>query len=253
MNSVSKILGYAFCFAFMLRATAGADEIQIAVASNFVAPLKVLAERFEKQTGHQAVISSESSGKIYAQIKNGAPYDLFFSADSERPQKLEAEGLTVPGSRFTYSVGKLALWSADAKLVDAKGEVLSTGKFLHLAVANPETAPYGHAAKQVLERMNLWDKVTAKLVKGESIAQTFQFIDTGGAELGFVALSQVLENKGKNKGSFWLVPKEMHDPIFQQAVELKSESPKTAAGEFLKFVKTAESRTLIEKSGYAVP
>lgn len=227
-----------------------AAEIRVAVASNFRPAMQVLAKRFEKQTGHQVVLIFGSTGKQYAQIKHGAPFDAFFSADSERPLLLEQEGIALPGSRFTYAVGKLVLWSPVAGYVDSTGDVLKTGEFRHLAIANPELAPYGLAAQQVLQARGLWDPLGSRLVRGENIAQTFQFVKSGNAELGFVAYAQIKHRRKPVRGSFWDVPAELYTPIEQQAVLLIEGEPARA---FMQFVQSWDALKIIAESGYAVP
>jgi molybdate transport system substrate-binding protein len=204
-----------------IAAAADADEIKVAVATNFVAAMEALVERFEATSGHTVLVSSGSTGAHYAQIKNGAPFEAFFSADSERPRLLETEGVAVPGSRFLYAVGRVALWSARAGYVDADGAVLEAGDFRHLAIANPELAPYGAAARDVLTARGLWDGLQPRLVTGQDIGQAFSFVHTGNAELGFVAWAQIKHPRGEIVGSYWLVPESLHRPIEQEAVLLR--------------------------------
>ena len=229
--------------------TAGsvAAELQIAVASNFANTLHVLAERFELQTGHVVTLAAGSTGKHYAQIRNGAPFDAFFAADRARPEKLESDGLTVAGTRFTYALGRLVLYSRLEDFVDANGLVLSTGGFGHLAIANPRLAPYGLAAREVLTAKGQWDRLESRLVRGENVAQAFQFVASGNAELGFVALSQVIESGGPAAGSYWLVPSDLYSPIEQQAVMLVDSAPARA---FWRWVRSDEARSLIVAGGY---
>ena len=227
-----------------------ADEIRVAVASNFRPALAVVAERFQQRSGHEVVLIPGSTGKHYAQILNGAPFDAFFAADAERPQRLEEEGRSVPGSRFTYAVGRLVLWSPDAGLVDADGEVLKSDAFRHLAIANPQLAPYGAAARSVLQALGLWEALTPRLVRGENIAQTFQFVISGNAQLGFVARSQ-LEAPGQEfGGSSWLPPPQIYPPIEQQAVLLR-DSP--AGRTFMTFMQGEEARAIVRAYGYDSP
>ena len=229
------------------------ETVRIAVATNFLATMKEIVNNFEKNTGHTAIISSGSSGKLYAQIKHGAPFDVFFSADSKRPQLLEAEGLAVAGSRFAYAAGRITLWSADPQLIQGNGEaMLKNGSFEHLAIANPVTAPYGAAAKKTLERLNLYDYVKDRLVQGENIGQTLQFVFSGNAQLGFVALSQVLVPKINGTGSRWDVPSSFYDPLIQDAVLLKNGEQNPTAKAFLDYVKGAKAKTIIERFGYGV-
>lgn len=228
---------------------AQAAEVQVAVAANFTAPAKEIAQRFERKTGHRAVLSFGSSGPLMTQIANGAPFEVFLSADVERPLKAETDGLTVPGSRFTYATGRLVLWSRDPKRVDARGEVLSRGGFKRLAIADPKVAPYGLAAVETLRKLGLYDRLRPRIVQGSSITQTYQFASTGAAELGFVALSQVVTEKG---GSRWLAPANLHTAIDQQAVVLKTGARNPAAHAFAAFLKTAEAKAVIRKYGYEV-
>ena len=226
-----------------------AGETKVAVAANFIEPAKAIAARFKARTGHDASLSFGSSGQFYTQIANGAPYEVFLSADRERPEKAEAEGLAVGGSRFTYAVGRLVLFSKTPGLVDAKGAVLSSGKFEKIAIAAPRTAPYGVAAVETLKTRRVYDALQSKIVQGTSIAQAYQFVETGAAELGFVALSQVVGQKG---GSRWIVPAADHTPIDQQAVLLKAGANSAAAKAFLAFLKGAEAKAIIRKYGYEV-
>lgn len=227
-----------------------ADELRVAVASNFRQAMEALAGEFESETGHRITVIAGSTGKHYAQIVNGAPFDAFLAADAERPLRLEREQRIVPGSRFTYAVGKLVLWSPQEGFVDPEGFVLTGGAFDHLAIANPPLAPYGAAARQVLESLGLWEQLGGKLVRGENIGQTFQFVVSGNADLGFVARAQ-LEAPGRAfGGSAWEPPQSLYSPIEQQAVLLRG----TAAGrDFLAWLQTDEARALIRAYGYDVP
>ncbi len=226
-----------------------ADTLNVAVASNFQAPMQALAERFGQDSGHQLVLMAGSTGKHYAQIINGAPVDLFFAADDTRPPRLEAEGYAVPGSCFTYALGRLVLWSRQPGLVDARGEVLGSENYTHLAIANPTLAPYGAAAQAVLEARGLWQSVQARLVRGENIAQTYQFVFSGSAELGFIAASQ-LHADGSPQGSWWIVPAGLHAPIRQQAVIVRDG---TAARQFMQFVQSPAAHAIIRAYGYEMP
>jgi molybdate transport system substrate-binding protein len=224
-------------------------EVQVAVAANFAEPAREIAEGFAKKTGHKAVLSVGASGQFYAQIAHGAPYEVFLSADAERPRRAEAEGFAVAGTRFTYAVGRLVLYSRNPDLVDDKGEVLRGGRFDKLAIADPAAAPYGAAAVQTLTRLKLYDRVKPKLVQGASIGQAFGFVQSGAADLGFVALSQAIDQKG---GSRWLVPETLHDPIAQDAVLLKPGAADPAARAFLAYLKGPEARAVIRRFGYEV-
>jgi len=226
-----------------------AAETHVAVAANFTEPAKEIAARFEARTGHKAVLSFGSSGQFYAQIANGAPFQVFLSADTERPQKAEAEGFAVPGSRFTYAVGRLVLWSATPGLVDPKGAVLASNRFEKLAIADPKTAPYGLAAIETMKKLGLYARLTPKIVQGSSITQAFQFAKTGAAELSFVALSQVINEPG---GSRWIVPAANHTPIEQGAVLLKTGANDVAAKAFLRFLRGPDAKAIIKRYGYEV-
>lgn len=235
-----------------LAACAGpteAAETRVAVAANFAEPAREIAARFEAATGHKAVLSFGASGQFFAQIANGAPFDIFLSADAERPIRAEADGLSVRGSRFTYATGRLVLWSRAPGLVDGGGAILARGGFAKLAIADPKTAPYGLAAVETLRRLGLSERLSPRLVTGTSITQAYQFTDTGAAELGFVALSQVV---GHNRGSRWIVPASHHSPIDQQAVLLKRGADNAAARAFMVFLKGPEARAIIRRYGYEV-
>ncbi len=236
-----------------LCVSAQADEVRVAVAANFATPLKTLAAEFEKDTGHTLALSAGATGKLYAQIKSGAPFDVFLSADDETPARLEKEGDAVAGSRFTYAVGRLVLWSAQPNTVDAQGAVLKTGNFKHLALAAPHLAPYGAAAVQTLTQLGLLTALQPRFVQGESIGQTYSFVASGNAELGFVALSQVFENGRINQGSGWIVPASLHEPLRQDAVLLTRSRDKAAARALLAFLQGSKARGLIRAFGYETP
>ena len=235
-----------------LLATVGAhaDEVQVAVAANFTGPMQVISALFERDTGHKAVLSFGATGKFYAQINNGAPFEILLSADDETPAKLVKEGNGVAGTNFTYAIGKLVLWSTDPKLVDGKGDVLKKGGFKHLALANPKTAPYGAAGMQVMTRLGVADSIQPLIVQGENIAQTHQFVSTGAAELGFVAYSQVIRNGAVGSGSGWLVPGNLYDPIRQDAVILAKGKDKPAAVALMQYLKGDKAKTVIRSFGY---
>lgn len=232
-----------------VAAASQAGEVKVAVAANFTQPAKDIAAAFKARTGHQASLSFGPSGQFYTQIMNGAPYEVFMSADAERPIKAETEGLGIKGTRFVYAYGALVLWSADPKLIDAKGAVLKGGKFKKLAIADPATAPYGVAAIETLEKLGVYDTVAPKIVKGTSIAQTYNFVSTGSAELGFVALSQIYRSKA---GSRWIVPKSYYTPIDQQVILLKTGDKNPAARAWLTFLKSPEAAKIIRSYGYEV-
>ena len=228
-----------------------AKELRVAVASNFLMPLKELSREFKESTGIKVVVISGSTGKLYAQIKQGAPFDILLAADSIRPELLEKEGIGVPGSRFTYAVGRLALWSADSTLpLKNDLQVLNHKNFRYLAIANPKTAPYGKAAEQVLRKKGFWEQIQNRLVRGENISQTFQFVMTGNADIGFIALSQLRKNQGL--GFSWIVPQEWHDPIQQQCILLKRAKTNKAARQFLNFIKSNRIQKQIESYGYSL-
>ena len=229
---------------------ARAGEVQVAVAANFTAPMNLIAADFEKDSGHKAKLALGSTGKFYAQIKNGAPFEVLLSADDETPARLAQEGLAEATSRFTYAIGSLVLWSAKPGLVDGKGEVLRNGKFNKLALANPKTAPYGQAAIETLTKLGLLASVEPKFVQGENIAQTFQFASTGNADLAFVALSQVMKDGKVSEGSAWIVPAEMHQPIRQDAVLLSAGKSNAAALALLEYLKSDKAKTVIRSFGY---
>ncbi len=245
-----RSLGLSLILALMAPAAAWAADVSVAVAANFTEPAKVLAARFKARTGHEAMLTYGASGQFYAQIANGAPFQIFLSADRERPERAEAEGLAVAGSRFTYAVGQLALYSRTPGLVDSRGAVLRTGRFAKLAIADPKTAPYGLAAVETMRKLGVYETLKPRLVQGTSITQAYQFVDTGAAELGFVALSQVAAVKG---GSRWIVPAADHTPIDQQAVLLKTGAANPAARAFMSFLKSGEAKAIIRRYGYNVP
>ncbi|WP_028302428.1 molybdate ABC transporter substrate-binding protein [Oceanospirillum beijerinckii] len=234
---------------------AQADNVRIAVASNFTPTLKQIAQRFEQKTGHQISLISGSTGKHYAQIRNGAPFDAFFAADSQSPKRLEQEGNTLANSRFTYAIGRVVLWSPKARFFDDSSDILRQDHFHYLAIANPKLAPYGQAAQQVMEAKGVWQSLQGKLVRGENIAQAYQYVKTGNAQLGFIALSQLQQLKQKSgyseySGSYWLPDQSLYSPIEQQAVLLND---KPAAQQFFRFVKSPEIKQLIQSQGYTTP
>ncbi len=224
-----------------------AGEARIAVASNFTNAIKAIAERFQEQNGDKIVLIFGATGKFYAQIMNGAPFDAFFSADTRRPALLEQKGVALPGSRFTYAQGKIVLFSPQAGYVDANGAVLKKRAYRYLAIANPKLAPYGEAAKQVLEKLGLWETLRFQMVRGENIGQTYQFVISGNAELGFVALSQIKRPGLVISGSYWVVPANLYQPIKQQAVLI---SDNQVAKAFLEFVRSDEAKVIIQSFGY---
>ena len=247
MKQLASVLAMVTCLG-----TVHAGEVQVAVAANFAGPMEKLAEQFQKDTGHKAVLANGATGKFYAQIRNGAPFEVLLSADDETPARLEAEGQVVAKSRFTYAVGRLVLWSAKANYVDAAGAVLKTGDFTHLAIANPKTAPYGAAAVAVINKLGLTARLQPRLVQGENIAQAFQFASTGNAELGFVAQAQVWRDGKFTAGSGWIVPASMHAPIRQDAALLTRGAKNPAAQALLDYLRTDKAKALIRAYGYEV-
>ena len=236
---------FILIFSLMLAWPLQADELSIAVASNFSALMQQIAHRFEQQTGHRVKISSGATGKHFAQIRQGAPFDAFFAADERRPTLLEQQGLAQ--GRFTYAQGKLLLWSPDPALVDDAGRVLASERFRYLAIANPKLAPYGRAAQQVLQKLGLWSALRRRMVRGENIGHAYQFVNSGNAELGFVAASQVLRADRPQRGSWWRVPENYYAPIRQQAVRLNE---KKSTRHFMEFMRSDEIRRLISQNGY---
>ncbi len=226
-----------------------ADVIRVAVASNFSVPMKSIARDFEDQTGHQLILSYGSSGKFFAQIMNGAPYDVFLSADAVKPVKLEQQKRTVDGSRFTYALGTLVLWGKNIPLEQLGPETLQREDVRKIAIANPRLAPYGAAAQEVLSRLSVYPELRSRLVMGENISQAYQFVDTGNAELGLVALSQI---SGREKVGYWIVPSDMHKPIEQQAVLLKSGNQQAALA-LMQYLRSSRSREIIQQYGYSLP
>ncbi|MDP3654403.1 MAG: molybdate ABC transporter substrate-binding protein [Rhodoferax sp.] len=229
---------------------ARAGEVSVAVASNFATPMQQIARAFAQDTGHTAVLALGSTGKFYTQIKNGAPFQLLLAADDETPARLEKEGLTVAGSRFTYATGRLVLWSQTPGLVDGQGAVLRKGTFTRIALADPKLAPYGTAALQTLEQLGLVAALQPRMVQGENIAQAYQFVATGNAALGFVALSQVMVQGQMAQGSAWVVPAAMHAPLRQDAVVLANGKNNPAALALVAYLKGEKARATIRAFGY---
>lgn len=234
----------------LLACAAQAGEVQVAAAANFTAPMQAIAAQFEKDTGHKLNISFGSTGKFYSQIHNGAPYEVFLSADATTPEKLEKEGATVAGSRFTYAIGKLVLWSAKPGYVDEQGEVLKKAEFQHLALPNPKLAPYGAAAIEVMRGMGLLEAAQPKFVLGENLPQAYQFVVSGNAELGFLALAQIMKDGKLIEGSTWLVPADKYAPIRQDAVALAGAAKNPAATALLEYLKSEKARETIRSFGY---
>lgn len=243
------------CAALLLALTplaaAQAGEVQVAVAANFTAPMQAIAAEFAKDTGHRALLSFGATGKFYAQIHHGAPFEVLLAADDATPAKLESEGATLAGSRFTYAIGTLVLWSATPGYVDDQGAVLKKDQFKHLALANPKTAPYGVAAQATLAKLGIAaETLQGRLVLGENISQTHQFVATGNAELGFIALSQVYKDGKVASGSAWIVPAEYHAPIRQDAVILAKGKDNPAAAALVDYLKGPKATALIRAYGY---
>lgn len=237
--------------ALAAAATAHAEQVSVAVAANFTAPMQKIAAAFEADTGHKAELSFGATGKFYAQITNGAPFQILLSADDTTPAKLEREGKVVANSRFTYAIGTLVLWSAKEGYVDDKGAVLKNGDFKHLAIANPKLAPYGLAATQVMDKLGLTATLQPRFVQGENIAQTYQFVATGNAQLGFVALSQVMVDGRIAQGSAWQVPADMHEPIRQDAALLETGKGNAAATALMQYLKGDKAKGIIKSYGYS--
>ena len=255
LNTQLKIFALLFVCQFLISTHSVANEIRIAVASNFYPTMKAIVEKFnlenyESSKIKKIVLIPGSSGKHYAQIKNGAPFDIFFSADQVRPILLEEKGIVEYESRFTYALGKIVLWSPTNGLVDSEGQVLYDNNFRFLAIANPKIAPYGIATKETLISMGLWNNMGKKVVRGENIAQAFQFINSGNAELGFVSFSQLMSPNFSLVGSFWEVPKSLYNPIEQQAVLLRDS---LLGRNFMEFVQTDKALNIISKFGYDLP
>lgn len=228
-----------------------AAEVNVAVAANFAAPMQKIAQAFEQETGHKAVLSVGSTGHFYAQIRNGAPFQILLAADNETPVKIANEGLGVAASRFTYAIGRLVVWSKQPGLVDDKGDILRSGQFQRIAIANPKLAPYGAAALQAMTQLGLVQALQPKWVQGENIAQTYQFIATENAPLGFVALSQVMANGKITHGSAWTVPSHLHAPLQQDAILLTKGIDNPAASALLHFLRSDRTKMLIRSYGYS--
>lgn len=240
----------AALLALLVPLLARGGEVSVAVAANFTAPMQKIAAAFEQATGHKAVLSFGSTGRFYAQVKNGAPFQVLLSADDETPLRLEKEGLAVAGTRFTYATGRLVLWSPAPGAVDDKGEVLRRPGTGRVAVADPRVAPYGAAAMETLNKMGLAQSLAPRLVQGESIAQAHQFVASGNAAMGFMALAQVMVDGRIGKGSAWLVPASLHTPIRQDAILLATGRDNPAAAALLAFMKRDAARAIIRAHGY---
>lgn len=244
-----------FLLVMSLSISVQAEQITAAIAANFASTIKQLKPLFERESGHRLITSFASSGTLFAQIHNGAPFDVFLSADEQRPQQLIRDGLAVVDSSFIYASGQLMLWSSQAGLIDPQGNILRDGRWhkkgiRHIALANPKIAPYGRAAMETLEVLQLVEPTKAYRVTGQNIAQTFQFVASGNAQLGFIAQAQVLALEKSERGSYWKVPKEMHSPIQQMAVMLNRGRENSAAETFLKFLQSPQAQSIIHARGY---
>jgi len=246
LSRIILLLAAFFSLAMQVRAA----EVSVAVAANFTAPMQKIAQAFEQETGHKAILAFGATGNFYAQIRNGAPFQILLAADDETPVRIEKEGLGVAGSRFTYATGKLVLWSKQPGLVDDKGEILRSGKFQRIALANPKLAPYGAAAIETMAKLGVLQENQSKVVQGENIAQTYQFISTENAQLGFVALSQVFADGKIAQGSAWIVPSTLHSAIRQDAILLTKGNDNPAAMALMNFLRSNSAKAVIRSYGY---
>lgn len=229
-----------------------AGQLSVAVAGNFYKALQVISAQYQEQTGHKILLSVGATGKLYAQISNGAPFEILLAADKARPGKLVEQGLAVKGSQFTYAKGKLLLWSSDPGLVDSAGEILRSPQIVHLAIANPKTAPYGAAAIDVLKNLGVYQQLKDKIVEGQSVGQSFQQISSGAVSLGIIALSQVVVDNKIASGSGWIIPATLYQPIEQDAVLLNKGTTNPIAKDFLRYLQTTECKEIIRSFGYEV-
>jgi len=229
-----------------------AGQVNVAVAGNFFKPIKVLASAFELKSGHQVILSTASTGKLYAQINNGAPFELFFAADQRRPSTLVRDNLAVANSQFTYAKGQLVLWSKDINAVDSQGNILHSLGLARLAIANPKAAPYGEQAINALQKMGIYQQIATKLVEGQNIGQTYQYISSGSVLMGIVALSQVMVDGHINAGSYWVIPRDFYQPIQQDAVLLEKGKNNPVAHAFVNYLKSADALKIIRSFGYEV-
>lgn len=243
----------AVCLTILVSTPVFASELSVAVAANFAAPMERIAELFHKESGHTVKLSPAASGKLYIQIKGGAPFDVLLSADEEIPKRLLQEGLAVAGSRFIYATGRLVLWSAQPGLVDEKGGVLNTGNFDKLAYANPAFSPYGVATRETLTKLTMWNAMQKKLKKGDDVTQAYQLAASESADMAFIALSQLMRDGKVSTGSWWLVPAELHHPIRQSAVLLSGAKDQAAAKALLTFLKSEKARAVMRGFGYELP
>lgn len=252
MVLLKPLLRWAVALALLAGQALHAEEVTVAVAANFSAPAQKIATAFAAATGHKATVVVGSTGKLYAQIKNGAPFQVLLSADDETPTRLGKEGAGVAGSQVTYATGRLVLWSRQAGVVDDRGEVLRGGQFAHLALADPKLAPYGAAAVDVMAKLGLTASLQPKLVQGESIGQAYQFVFSGNAALGFVALSQVMVEGKIAQGSAWVVPANLHSPLRQDAIVLNAGKDSAAVAAFMAFLRSDAAKAVIRSFGYEV-
>ncbi|MFA7506523.1 MAG: molybdate ABC transporter substrate-binding protein [Burkholderiaceae bacterium] len=254
LSRLRRTMRRTACVAMVILGVTGAGahagEVSVAVAANFLKPMQSIAPDFMAATGHKAAVSGGSTGKLYSQIVAGAPFDVFLAADARTPQRLVDEGHGVTGSNFTYAIGQLVLWSADADRVDADGAVLGSDRYTKIAVANPRLAPYGAAAYEVLEARKLLDAVTPRMVTGENIGQTYQFVLTRNAEIGFVALSQVTVPGEPTAGSMWRIPQELYGEIRQDALLLERGKDNEAARALMDYLRTPAAIERIRSYGY---
>lgn len=247
LRSLAGLIGLALATVQAVQA----DTVSVAVAANFAAPMQKIAKAFEADTGHKAELSFGATGKFYAQITNGAPFHILLSADATTPARLEKEGKAVANTRFTYAIGTLVLWSAQPGYVDAEGAVLKTGEFKHIALANPKLAPYGLAAMQTMDKLGVTTRLQPRFVQGENIAQTHQFVASGNAPLGFVALSQVMADGKVTSGSAWQVPADLHEPIRQDVALLMPGKDSAAAAGLLSYLRGDKAKAIIRSHGYS--
>lgn len=230
-----------------------AGEVHVAVAANFAAPMKLLVREFERESGHRALVSLGATGQLYTQIRQGAPFGVLLAADATTPSKLASDGYALAETQRTYAIGRLLLWSRDADYVDARGDVLRNGNFRRLAIANPKLAPYGATATQTLSALGLREKLRSKIVEGANINQTFQFVASGNAELGFVAMSQIMQEGRLQRGSAWIVPANLHEPIRQDVILLAKGQDNPAAIALLRYLDSKPARDIIGRYGYELP
>jgi len=248
-----SLVGLCVLLGALFAGLCQAGEVSVAVAANFTAPMQKIATAFAQDTGHTAVLSFGSTGKFYAQIRNGAPFQVLLAADDETPVRLEKDGLALAGTRFTYAMGRLVLWSKQPGVVDAAGDVLRKGTFERLSIADPKLAPYGAAAMETINRLGLLPTLQPRLVQGESIGQAYQFVATGNAALGFVALSQVMLDGKLVNGSAWIVPTDLHAPLRQDAVVLATAKGNPAALALMAYLKSDKARVIMRAYGYEFP